>query len=94
VEVVDGIGGFFFRARDPKALAIWYQERLGIKTVPETYDEGAWRQQEGDTVFAPFPQDSEMIGPPEHTWMINFRVTDLDKIVSQLREAGETVEVR
>jgi hypothetical protein len=42
--------------------------------VPETYEEGAWRQQEGETVFAPFQQDSEMIGPPEHTWMINFRV--------------------
>ncbi len=34
-----------------------------------------------------------MIGPPEHTWMINFRVNDLDAIVLQLRNAGETVEV-
>jgi len=93
VEVVTGIGGFFFRARDPKALAIWYQERLGIKPVPESYEDEAWRQQAGETVFAPFPQDSEMIGPPEYTWMINFRVADLDKIVSQLRDAGETVEV-
>ena len=45
------------------------------------------------TVFAPFQQDSEMIGPPEHTWMINFRVDDLDAIVEQLRSAGETVDV-
>ena len=44
-------------------------------------------------MFAPFPQDSEMIGPPEHTWMINFRVDDLDAMVDQLRAAGETVEV-
>jgi len=93
VEVATGIGGFFFRARDPGALAIWYQERFGITTVPETYDEGAWEQQEGETVFAPFPMDSEMIGPPEHAWMINFRVVDLDAIVTQLRAAGETVEV-
>jgi glyoxylase I family protein len=93
VEAVNGIGGFFFRARDPAALAVWYQEQLGIKTVPETYEEGAWRQQEGETVFAPFPEDSRMIGPPEHTWMINFRVDDLDAIVTQLRDAGETVEV-
>ena len=93
MEVVTGIGGFFFRARDPKALAIWYEERLGIKPVPESYDEGAWRQQEGETVFAPFQLDSTMIGPPEHTWMINLRVTDLDAMVSQLRDAGEAVEV-
>jgi glyoxylase I family protein len=52
-----------------------------------------WRQQEGFTAFAPFPQDSEMFGPPGHTWMINFRVDDLDAIVEQLRNAGETVEV-
>ncbi len=93
MEVVTGIGGFFFRSRDPKALAIWYQERSGINTVPETYDGKAWRQQEGETVFAPFSQDSEMIGPPEHTWMISFRVVDLDAMVTQLRDAGETVEV-
>ena len=34
-----------------------------------------------------------MIGPPEHTWMINFRVADLDRIVVQLQGAGEAVEV-
>jgi predicted enzyme related to lactoylglutathione lyase len=93
VEQVTGIGGFFFRARDPKALARWYQERLGVKTVPETYEEGPWRQEEGDTAFAPFEQDSVMIGPPDHTWMINFRVDDLDALVDQLRSAGEAVEV-
>ena len=54
-----GIGGFFFRARDPKALASWYQKRFGVKTVPETYDGDVWRQEAGETVFAPFPQDSK-----------------------------------
>jgi glyoxylase I family protein len=93
VERVTGIGGFFFRARDPEALARWYQERLGVTTVPETYEDRAWRQEAGETVFAPFRQDSEMIGPPEHTWMINFRVDDLDAMVAQLRRAGETVDV-
>ena len=44
-------------------------------------------------MFAPFAQDSEMIGSPEQTWMINFRVDDLDAIVEQLRSAGETVSV-
>jgi len=44
-------------------------------------------------VFAPFELDSGMIGPPGHTWMINFRVDDLDAIVEQLRGAGESVDV-
>jgi hypothetical protein len=85
---VTGIGGFFFRSRDPGALAAWYQERLGVKTVPESYEEGPWRQEAGETVFAPFAQDSQMIGSPEHTWMINFRVEDLDAMVEQLRGDG------
>jgi glyoxylase I family protein len=90
---VTGIGGFFFRARDPEALAIWYEERLGVKPVPTSYGGEPWRQEEGVTVFAPFPQDSAMIGPPKHTWMINFRVDDLDAVAEQLRSAGETVDV-
>jgi glyoxylase I family protein len=93
MERVTGIGGFFFRSRDPEALKAWYQERLGVTTVPESYDDEPWRQQEGVTVFAPFELGSEMIGPPEHTWMINFRVDDLDAMVEQLRAAGETVAV-
>jgi glyoxylase I family protein len=93
MERVIGIGGFFFRARDPEGLARWYFERLGVVPVPASYEEEVWRQEAGETVFAPFPQDSEMIGPPEHTWKINFRVHDLDAIVEQLRAEGETVEV-
>ena len=51
MERVTGIGGFFFRSRDPEALAVWYQERLGVETVPRSYDEEPWSQQEGVTLF-------------------------------------------
>ena len=93
MERVAGIGGFFFRASHPEGLAAWYEERLGITPVPQSYDDAVWRQQEGETVFAPFPQDSQMIGPPEQTWMINFRVDDLDAMAEQLRRAGESVDI-
>jgi glyoxylase I family protein len=93
VERVTGIGGFFFRAKDPEALTAWYEERLGVARVPSSYGDEPWRQEAGFTAFAPFPQDAEMIGPPEHTWMLNFRVADLEAMVAQLRAAGETVEV-
>jgi glyoxylase I family protein len=93
MERVTGIGGFFFRSQDPAGLARWYQDRLGITTVPDSADDEPWRQEAGATAFAPFEQDSQMIGPPEHTWMINFRVADLDAMVDQLRGAGEVIEV-
>jgi glyoxylase I family protein len=93
MERVTGIGGFFFRARDPEALKVWYQERLGVTGLSGREGDEAWRQQEGETAFVPFGLDSKMIGPPEHSWMINFRVTDLDAIVEQLGAAGEEVEV-
>ena len=93
VERVTGIGGFFFRSDDPAALASWYEERLGVTAVPASYDDQPWQQQAGVTVFAPFPRDAPMIGPPEHSWMINFRVDDLGAMVTELRTAGETVEV-
>jgi predicted enzyme related to lactoylglutathione lyase len=93
MERVAGIGGFFFRAGDPERLAAWYEERLGITPVPQSYGDEVWRQHEGATVFAPFPRDSEMIGPPEQTWMINFRVDDLDAMAEQLRRAGESVDI-
>ena len=93
MERVTGIGGFFFRASDPEALAGWYRDRLGVDPVPTSYEQEPWKQQEGYTAFAPFELGSEMIGPPEKTWMINFRVDDLDAMVDQLRGAGETVDV-
>ena len=93
MERVTGIGGFFFRSRDPGGLQRWYEEVLGVSAAPRSNGEQSWVQQEGETVFAPFELDSEMIGPPEHTWMINFRVDDLEAMVAQVRAAGSEVEV-
>jgi len=93
MERVDGIGGFFFRSEDPQGLARWYEQHLGVTQVPDNYDDDAWHQDAGTTVFAPFPADSQMIGPPEHTWMINFRVRDLDAMVEQLRSADIAVDL-
>lgn len=93
MERVQGIGGFFFRAKDPKTLAAWYQANLGITTVPDDYDKPAWRTSAGTTVFAPFKEDTSYFGDRRLQWMINFRVRDLDKMAAQLRERGIAVEV-
>lgn len=93
MERVTGIGGVFFRAKEPAMLAAWYEQHLGISRVPEDYGQDSWWQDEGPTVFAPFQQDSEYFGKRSQGWMINFRVRDLDAIVNQLRSEGIEVEV-
>lgn len=93
MERVTGIGGFFFRAKDPTALAKWYEDNLGVNTVPKDYDGKAWRQEAGTCVFAPFKQDTTYFGRPEQMWMLNFRVSSLDKMAAQLKARGIAVEV-
>ena len=93
MEKVTGIGGFFFRAKDPKALALWYQQHLGISKIPTTAEEEPWEQEAGTTAFAPFKETSEKFGDPQKVWMLNFRVRDLDKMAAQLQAAGIEVKV-
>ena len=88
MERVTGIGGFFFRARDPEALAAWYERNLGIPQISA----GAWQQEAGDTAFAPFAADTDYFGRMDQQTMLNFRVNDLDAMLAQLREGGATVE--
>ena len=93
MEKVSGIGGLFFRARDPKSLSQWYLDHLGVSQIPANYDDSPWRQEAGPTAFAPFPEDSKYFGDAAKVWMINFRIRDLDAMVTQLRAAGIAVEV-
>ncbi|MGC0272970.1 VOC family protein [Pseudactinotalea sp. Z1739] len=90
---VIGIGGFFFRARDPDRLSAWYAEHLDVLRPPASYDAPAWNQAAGPTVFAPFGGD----GPNDHLgpsgWGLNLRVDDLDGMIERLRGAGIDVSV-
>ena len=91
-EKVTGIGGFFFRAKDPKALAKWYADHLGITVVPSSYNESPWRQEAGPCAFQPFPEKTTYFGSDKQ-WMLNFRVRNMEKMAAQLRTAGITVDV-
>jgi len=75
---VTGIGGIFFRAKDPAALSDWYEKHLGINGME-------WVQQQGQTVFAPFPANTDYFGSASQSFMLNFRVDDLDGMLKQLR---------
>jgi len=93
MEKVTEIGGVFFRANRPEELAEWYQEHLGVTPVPSGYDQLPWMQEEGPTVFAPFERSTEYFGKESQSWMINFRVRNLSKMVDQLRKAGIEVSL-
>lgn len=91
MERVLGIGGFFFASADPEALQRWYEDHLGVDSPPQTYDEPSWRQSGGPTVFAAMGNDTAHLqGRP---YALNFRVTDLDAMATQLRGAGIEVVV-
>lgn len=92
MQKVLGFGGFFFRAKDPAALAAWYDTHLGIIPVPGDYTSPVWSPKDGPTVFAPFPEDTDYFGHPEKQFMLNFRVADLEAMIAQLQTAG--IEVR
>lgn len=87
---VTGIGGLFFRARNPTALAVWYDKHLGIGNIQTT----VWRQEAGTTIFGPFAAETNYFGRPEQQWMVNFRVDDLDAMMTKLKAAGIAVETR
>ena len=83
---VTGIGGIFFRARDPSALNEWYRTHLGI-TQP---DVAVWMQEAGPTVFSPFKADTGYFAADKQ-WMLNLRVDDLVGLIAQLQSAGIAV---
>jgi predicted enzyme related to lactoylglutathione lyase len=87
-----GMGGLFFRAKDPDALNAWYREHLGIGAGCAAEGEGApqewvWKVQGGPMVFAPFQQDSDYFAA-DKAFMINLRVRDLEGMLEQLNASG------
>ena len=92
---VKGIGGLFFRARDPDALNAWYRERLGIGAGCNADDSGpidewAWSVGAGPVVFAPFKADTDYFAA-DRQYMINLRVDDLDAVLAPFHAAGDAV---
>ena len=90
---VTGIGGFFFKAKNPKELTAWYAQHLGLKTD----DYGAtfrWKDNNGNTgttSWSPFKESTDYFLPSEKPFMQNFRVNNLELLLSQLEAKGITV---
>jgi len=91
---VTGIGGIFFKCKDPLATKNWYQNHLGLNT-DKWGTNFEWRQcdnnKKGHTQWSPFEQNTEYFEPSSQEFMINYRVEDLEKLVDVLKSEGVTV---
>jgi predicted enzyme related to lactoylglutathione lyase len=88
---VTGIGGVFFRARDPEALYRWYEQHLGVTREPDGSVLFRW-DCPGETAFSFFPHDTTYFGSGMQSFMINFRVDDLDTLLSTLATEGVEID--
>ena len=93
---VTGIGGVFLRSQDPKGMAKWYSEHLGI-TLSDFNGTGfQWSDEipanTGMTAWSAFPQDTSYLGEGQQAVMINYRVDDLDALLATLSVSGVWID--
>ena len=88
-----GIGGVFFKSRDPKALTAWYVEHLGFE--PEPNHSVSFRPATlppgGFSVWGPFKETTEYFSPSEKPYMFNLIVDDLEDALAQVKAGGAEV---
>lgn len=89
MKKVNGIGGVFFKAKDPKALAAWYHKHLDI--LFDDYNTHSFtgnNDNSGMTVFSFFKETTDYLKPSDKPFMINFRVNNLAELLSELKQNG------
>lgn len=95
MKKVTGIGGIFFKCKDPQKIKDWYSSNLGLKT-DEWGTNFEWRQadnpgKKGFTQWSPFPKSSKYIEPSSKDFMINYRVENIEALLEELKKEGVTV---
>jgi len=95
MKKVTGIGGIFFKCKDPKAVNEWYKTHLGFDTTPygTSFE---WRELEdpakkGLTQWNPFAESTSYFAPSTKDFMINYRVKNIEALVAQLKNEGVTI---
>lgn len=95
MKKVTGIGGIFFKCKDPIKMNAWYKTHLGLNTnqYGATFE---WRQgpdttKKGFTTWSPFAEKTKYFEPSEKDFMINYRVENLEVLVEELRKEGVTI---
>jgi predicted enzyme related to lactoylglutathione lyase len=95
MKKVTGIGGIFFKCKDPKAVNEWYRLHLGFDMTPygTSFDwlEAANSSKKGLTQWNTFSEDTKYFAPSTKDFMINYRVDDLELLVEKLRKENVTI---
>ena len=95
IKKVTGIGGIFFKCKDPKKMREWYKTNLGLNTnqfgAVFEWRQGADSSKKGFTQWSPFTDKTKYFEPSTKEFMINYRVENLEELVKQLKVEGVTV---
>jgi len=95
MKKVTGIGGIFFKCKDPDKMKEWYKTHLGLDTTPygATFEwyQGPDSTKKGSTTWSPFKETTKYFDPSTKDFMINYRVEGLEALVEQLRKEGVTI---
>ncbi len=95
MKKVTGIGGVFFKCKDPDKLREWYKTHLGLNTnqygAVFEWRQGADTTKKGFTQWSPFNEKTKYFEPSAKDFMINYRVGNIEALVDQLRKAGVTI---
>ena len=92
---VTGIGGIFFKCKDPNKMNEWYKTNLGFDTKPWgtnfEWREDADPTRKGSTAWSTFPETTKYFEPSARDFMVNYRVNNIEALVDQLKTAGVTI---
>lgn len=92
---VTGIGGIFFKCKDPGMMKEWYQKHLGLNTNPygATFEwyEGFDNTKKAQTQWTPFKETTKYFEPSDKDFMINYRVENLELLAEELKKDGVTI---
>jgi len=95
MKKVTGIGGVFFKSKDPKKISDWYGDKLGLVINPYgsvfEFRQGAAPDKKGYAVWSPFKEDTDYFSPSKESFMVNYRVADLKALLEDLRSKGVEV---
>ncbi|HVQ40219.1 MAG TPA: VOC family protein [Pyrinomonadaceae bacterium] len=96
---VTGIGGVFFKSKDPEALRAWYQRHLGLEfdaygSVVFDCVDNQGSEKAAQTVWSLFPSDTKYFDPSTAPFMLNYRVENLAELLQVLRSEGVQVDDR
>lgn len=92
IKKVTGIGGIFFKCKDPKKMREWYATNLGLNTnaygAVFEWRQGADTTKKGFTQWSPFKETTKYFEPSTKDFMINYRVDNMEELIDQLKKGG------